>query len=495
MGRWTRRGFLLAGGAALGVLGTKRYGDELPSMVGTQSLQPTDRKLYMNDASGLSQTPIKHHFITEQSSSNGLVEEIRAQLKTAQAEGQSVAVGAARHSMGGQAIPRDGRAITFEHDFLELDKAKSTYRVAAGVRWHSIIKQLDAAGYSPAVMQSNADFGVASTFCVNAHGWPVTFGPAGSTTRSLKMVLANGEHVICSRQENQELFNLVMGGYGLFGVITELEMDMVPNSRLTPTYEELPAAGYGEAMVKALKADPSIQMAYGRLNVDRGSFFDEALLITYRPTDDQGDLPEVAGSGFMSKASRHIFRGQLGNERVKNWRWYVETDVGPVLGGESTRNSLMNEPVITLDDRDPARTDILHEYFVSPDQFPAFIKACQEVISASYQELLNITLRYVAQDDESVLSYAWEPRIAAVMLFSQEMTQRGEADMARMTRDLIDRVIEIGGAYYLPYRPHATVGQLKRSYQRVGEFAEAKRRLDPGLLFRNNFWDAYVSQV
>ena len=101
----------------------------------------------------------------------------------------------------------------------------------------------------------------------------------------------------------------------------------------------------------------------------------------------------------------------------------------------------------------------------------------------------------MAQDDESVLSYAWEPRIAAVMLFSQEMTQRREADMARMTRDLIDRVIEIGGAYYLPYRPHATVGQLKRSYQRVGEFAEAKRRLDPGLLFRNNFWDAYVSQV
>ena len=197
----------------------------------------------------------------------------------------------------------------------------------------------------------------------------------------------------------------------------------------------------------------------------------------------------------MSKASRHIFRGQLGNESVKDWRWFVETDVGPALGGESTRNSLVNEPVITLDDRDPARTDILHEYFVSAEQFPAFIKACQEVIPASYQELLNITLRYVAQDDESILSYAWEPRIAAVMLFSQEMTQRGEADMARMTRNLIDRVIEIGGAYYLPYRPHATVDQLKRSYQRVGEFAEAKRRLDPGLLFRNNFWDAYVSQV
>ena len=135
-------------------------------MAGTQSLQPADGKLYLNDASGLSQTAIQHHFVAKQDPSTGLLEEIRSQLKTAQAEGQSVAMGAARHSMGGQAIPKDGRAITFDHDFLEMDKAKSTYRVAAGVRWHSIIKQLDAAGYSPAVMQSNADFGVASTFCV-----------------------------------------------------------------------------------------------------------------------------------------------------------------------------------------------------------------------------------------------------------------------------------------------------------------------------------------
>jgi len=40
----------------------------------------------------------------------------------------------------------------------------------------------------------------------------------------------------------------------------------------------------------------------------------------------------------------------------------------------------MNEPVITLDDRDSFRTDILHEYFIGPARFPEFVKACQEVI-------------------------------------------------------------------------------------------------------------------
>ena len=115
-------------------------------------------------------------------------------------------------------------------------------------------------------------------------------------------------------------------------------------------------------------------MAYGRLNVARADFFTEALMITYRATPDQTGLPAASGSGMMSKLARHVYRAQLGNERMKRIRWWTETDLGPAVGGgEVTRNSLINEPVVTLDDRDDTRTDILHEYFVSPDRFPEFL--------------------------------------------------------------------------------------------------------------------------
>ena len=61
------------------------------------------------------------------------------------------------------------------------------------------------------------------------------------------------------------------------------------------------------------------------------------------------------------------------------------------------------------------------EYFVPPERFTEFVAACRDIIPESYQQLLNVTLRYVAGDDESILAYAPEPRIAAVMLFSQEL--------------------------------------------------------------------------
>ena len=81
------------------------------------------------------------------------------------------------------------------------------------------------------------------------------------------------------------------------------------------------------------------------------------------------------------------------------------------------------------------------------------------------------------------------------MSFSQELTNRGEADMARMTRDLIDRIIAIGGAYYLPYRPHATVEQFATAYPKAQNFAQAKRALDPELVLRNNLWDSYLDRL
>jgi FAD/FMN-containing dehydrogenase len=397
--------------------------------------------------------------------------------------------------MGGQSLAKDGTVLTLDQQWLEADPARKVYRVAAGTRWSTVIAKLDAIGYSPAVMQSNNDFGVASTFSVNAHGWPVSFSGCGSTVRAMTMILADGSVVTCSRTENADLFRHAMGGYGLFGVITELELDMQPNARLSARFEEMSGPELGARFVQELAADPTIQMAYGRMDVSLDRFFERALLITYRPTADQQDLPAASGSGFVSRASRYIFRAQVESDRAKHLRWWTEADLGPLLAGDATRNSLMNEPVVTLDDRDPFRTDILHEYFVAPARFAEFVQACRAVIPASYQQLLNITLRYVNTDHDSVLAYAPEPRLAAVLLFSQEKTVRGEADMARMTQALIERVLDIGGTYYLPYRPHASLAQLSRGYPRAAAFAARKRAADPGLLFRNQLWDGYFARL
>jgi FAD/FMN-containing dehydrogenase len=493
--RFTRRALLLGASAAAGALvGRSLVPTSDPGPLFPALENSTSGATILNDASELSPTPIASHLSIRESPAS-CVEQLRAALAEARSAGRPFIVSTARHSMGGQSLAKHGTVVTLDQEWLEADAARKVYRVAAGTRWSVVIRKLDAIGFSPAVMQSNNDFGVASTFSVNAHGWPVPFSGCGSTVRAITMLLADGALVNCSRHEHADLFCHAMGGYGLFGVITELELDMVPNALLTPTFETMSGKDIGPRFAQRLASDSTIQMAYGRMDVALDRFFDRALLITYRPASDQREIPAASGSGFVSRSARYVFRAQVESDRAKRFRWWTESGLGPWLAGDATRNSLMNEPVITLDDRDPRRTDILHEYFVPPARFAEFVTACQDVIPASYQQLLNITLRYVNTDSDSVLAYAPEPRMAAVLLFSQEKTVRGEADMARMTRSLIDRVLEIGGTYYLPYRPHASIDQLQRGYPRAAAFAARKRELDRELMFRNRLWDGYLAPL
>jgi len=179
---WTRRAWLLGTSAGIGALAgrqcllpTSHPGPRFPDALAA------GRAGVLDDASQLGPTPVASHVAISDDPWAGAVDRIRAALADARAARRPFIASAARHSMGGQSIARDGAVATLDQRWLEADTARKVYRVAAGARWSTVIASLDALGFSPAVMQSNNDFGVASTFSVNAHGWPVPFSGCGST--------------------------------------------------------------------------------------------------------------------------------------------------------------------------------------------------------------------------------------------------------------------------------------------------------------------------
>jgi FAD/FMN-containing dehydrogenase len=482
----SRRRFL-AGSAALAALLSSRQADAARRRVSATPFM-------LDDASRLNATPINRQAILASTDETRLLQELRAALGEAATEGRPIAFGGARHSMGGQSLPRNGIAASFAATVIEPDIERRIYRVSAGARWRDVIRVLDPIGFSPAVTQSNHDFSIGGTLSVNAHGWPVPFGPFGSTVQRFRIMLADGSVMTCSNSENAELFRLAVGGYGLFGIVIDADLAMAENRLLSPGSEVIKAAAFAPRFI-ARAHDPSVRMLYGRLSMAREGFLQEALLVSYMQAPQQPDrLPPPKNSSAFSLLSRGIFRAQIGSERGKKARWIAETRLMPRLDRVAiTRNTLLNEPVAALADRDSTRTDILHEYFLAPDRFNDFLAACREIIPAHRQDLLNVTLRYVEADSSSVLAYAPQPRIAAVMLFVQKRTTDADADMRAMTVKLIDRVAALGGSYYLPYRLHATREQMRAAYPRLDEFVTAKRHYDPQLRFRNALWDTYLA--
>lgn len=458
----------------------------LPTLAQTATAAET----LVDDASHMNQTAVFSHWITKPPDRDILIDRLRRELKDAKAAGRPVAIAGARHSMGGQSIPKDGHAIQLNIPDLEIDRAGKRYHTGAGARWDQVVAALDPMGLSPLIMQSNDDFAVGSTLCVNAHGWPIPYGPFGDSVRSFRLMLADGEIVTCSPTENAELFQAAIGGYGLLGIVLDLELDAAENALLEAQAQVMPAEQFGAALQAAARSGGKVEMAYGRLSLSRENFLREALLVTYGRKPGAGTPPAATVGGFISNVSRHVFRAQIGSDFWKRQRWTIERRFKP---GTDTRNTLLNEPVSSLGPAGQGRTDILHEYFVPPERFADFMAACRRHIPGSGQDLLNVTLRYLAPDRRSLLAYAPDERVAAVMLFSQTRDADGDAAMARMTRALIDEVLAIGGCYYLPYRLHATAEQMHRAYPGLDRFLALKRQHDPGLLFRNRLWDHYLA--
>lgn len=452
------------------------------------------KPLVLNDAGKLNPTPVARHVVIRPNEDDAILTELRTLLKDAAAENRPVAMGGARHSMGGQSLPRDGVAGSLASPSCIPDAGTKIYRARAGARWRDIIKTLDPLGFSPKVMQSNSDFSVGGTLSVNAHGWPAPFGPFGTTVRSFRLMLADGTLLTCSRTENPELFGLVIGGYGLFGIVVDVDVEMIENVLLVSSYDVVPKPTIGERFANTANAD-GVKMAYGRLNVAREAFLAEGLVVSYKAAEAQPkSLPLAERSGAYSFVSRQLFRAQAGSERGKRARWYAETRLLPKAASAKplTRNAILSYPVAVLAETSPRRVDILHEYFLPAERVLDFQIACAENIPET-QDLLNVTLRYVEADPASVMAFAPRPRVAAVMSFSQAVTPKADEAARDMTERLIKAVIDLGGSYYLPYRLHAKPEQLKAAYPKVEQFVARKRHYDPQLRFRNALWDRYFA--
>ena len=418
---------------------------------------------------------------------------IRAALAEARASGLVVSIAGARHSMGGQTLAPGAIVLDMlTHDRMTLDAAARVLTVQGGATWHAVLRELDRHALSVAVMQSNNVFSVGGSISVNCHGWEPAHPPIASSVRALRIVTADGELVRCSREERRELFGLVLGGYGLFGVILDVELEVVPNEVYRAERFVVPVAEYWTTLEREVLAEPArAGLAFGRLNVSPHDFLGEAILTVFRP--QPGETPPPLAEPDARELERLVFRGQIGSDYGKTLRWTAERLFGGLLLGSAvTRNQLLDEDDhAVLENRDPTSTEILHEYFVPPEGFLAFVEALRAAVPRHGADLLNVTVRDLRADETAFLRYADRTMLALVLLFHQERSAEADARMEPLTRELIDAALAAGGRYYLPYRLHATRAQLEAAYPMAREFFGKKRQYDPGELFQNRFYQTY----
>jgi hypothetical protein len=155
------------------------------------------------------------------------------------------------------------------------------------------------------------------------------------------------------------------------------------------------------------------------------------------------------------------------------------------------RNQVMYESLDLLRNRLTRYTDVLHEYFLPPEQLGPFLDDLRVELGHHDAVLLNASVRSVHREDID-LDYAQGDRFSVVLYLSQRVSRGGNRDMADLTQRLVTRSLARGGTFYLPYQQHYTAVQVRQAYPGFDAFLDTKRRFDAELLFRNSLWDRYA---
>lgn len=404
-----------------------------------------------------------------------------------------ISIAGARHSMGGHTIYPGGIVIDMlPFNRMELDGTNLVLHVQAGARWSEVIPFLNKHGLSVEVMQSNDDFSIGGSLSVNCHGWQFNRPPIDCTVQSFRLMLADGAIVKCSRTENQELFSLVLGGYGLFGIILDVDLRVVPNEKFQIERLVVPASDYVKTLAKKTSGTNDIAMVYGRLRVTANDFLQEGIINIFHRLPSTNLLVSELGMFKSAGLQRTIFRGGVNDDYGKELRWNAEKYFSPVLSGDIfERNAILYEPSDWFSDHSTNSTDILVECFVPPKQFEPFLVELRKIIPQNRADLLNVTVRDINRDDDSFLNYADKDMISLVMLFSQTRDATGETQMSKLTQEIVAAALQHNGRYYLPYRLHATPKQFNEAYPQAEKFFELKRKYDPEELFQNEFYLKY----
>ncbi len=420
-------------------------------------------------------------------------------IQNANSEHIPIALMGKQHSQGGQSLAY--KAIELDmlpfNKVLNIDIKKKQVTVQSGITWSKLQKSINQYNLAIKSMQSPNIFTVGGSMSVNAHGDDFRAGAVENTIVRFHIILANGKKLLVTRTSNPSLWSSVIGGYGLFGVISDVTLQLTDNDMLISHYEETDPDDFPAYFRKKIFDNQNTVLFYAHLNISPGSnFLMNMYVITYKNTYKlPNKVNTLDNPDKWNIILTPLFNISRHNKFSKRSRWNMEKKIFSKFYQNRlvTRNNAMEKPVrFASDYHNKFDADWLQEYFIPVDKLPQFIAKLRNIISTNNINLLNATIRYIPAENNILLNYAKNNCFAVVLYFNQKLSSNEIEQTRSWTRNLIHAAFSLDGNYYLPYQSFASKEQFEKGYPKYKEIKNNKHRYDPTNVFNNHFFENYL---
>jgi len=391
-----------------------------------------------------------------------------------------LSIAGGRFSQGGHIYIDRGTVIdiTKLNQIVFLNTQAKTITVQTGATWRNVQEYIDPYNLSVTVMQSYNNFTVGGSLSVNIHGRYLGYGPIISTVLEIKIVLADGSLKTASRTENSDLFYAAIGGYGALGVIVEATFELTDNYPIERHTLLLPVSEYPHYFKAVIKSDPNAIMHNADLFPPH---YNTVECVTWHKTNKRPTISERLQTYQPYSTINYV-------KMTAAKRFPASQRIRPIKSMKM--NSLSSSTIVwrnyeasysTQDLYFPKwfSTSLLQEFFIPIDELLPFLSSMRTIFEEHEINVLNVSLRHVTPNNESILSWSTKESCAVVIFYDQWRMASSLKNADMCFNRLIQAALAAGGTYYLPYRLSATQEQFNSAYPRARLFWEIKEKYDP----------------
>jgi FAD/FMN-containing dehydrogenase len=435
------------------------------------------------------------------------IEELRTAIDRAKSDGTAISIAGGRHAMGGQQFGEatvlvDTRSL---NRVVAFDAERGHITVEGGIQWPELLDYLSRTqqgrnrSWGICQKQTGADrLSLAGALACNAHGRGLNLKPIVQQVEAFDLLGADGDVRTCSRSANAELFRLAIGGYGLFGIITRVELRLCPRVKVRRVVE----LGDTSSIIDRFEHRIQTGYLYGdyqfTTDADRDSFLRRGVFSCYQAVPPDTPLTPNPTRFQPEDWARLTFYSHTQKRRafeVYSNR-YLKTS-GQVYWADSQLSAAyVDNYHADLDRAVGAKTsgsEMITEIYIQRPELSAFMEEARDVLRRRRANLIYGTVRMIEKDDETFLAWARDRYACVIFNLHIEHTPQKIENAADAFRDLIDLGIAHGGSYYLTYHRWARRDQVERCYPQMKEFLALKRQYDPDELFQSTWYRHYRS--
>ena len=404
-------------------------------------------------------------------------------IENARINNKKICIAGSRHSQNGQINTKDAIIINIKkyNKIISFDPIKKTIRCETGITWNQIQKYIAPYNLAIKVMQTYSGFTLGGSLSVNCHGRDPNFGSMIETILSFDIILSDGNIITVTPEH--ELFNLVIGGYGLFGFVLDVTIQLVDDCVYRRCIKYMDTTSYIDHFKNTIQSgNVGMHFAWPLLNKNSE---DKIFVITYYKTDL--DINKKYPEQQSTYLSRFLFRLARSSDLVKHLNNRIKINSIKNVANSLVSRSLALDPDVTmsLPYMNDNYTDLLQSYFVPLHNFDEFMSYLKFILSLYNVNILFSTIRFIPKGNKPVLRYIHSEydQMAVVINFNQQISFEDN-----WTGLIVDKVLSLDGNFYLPSHIKFTSKQLRKAYPNIDYFIEKKNEYDKDNIFISDFY-------